>query len=605
MAITIPGVQRNNESVNTGVLGDINVPNTNIGEAYRSTLGTIAKVGANAAESYVHNVNKQEKQQQEELQRRTQENAKIVAKDIANQYSIRANQAVETFESQGINGNDFTPQYVDVNNQLISAQKDLLDQNQLDPNTRDLALKEINDKYTMYKMRADSNYARKNQAYKVAVTQAAVSNNKQLALDAASLVNPKDPKSFDTFDKLISKIEGDYKDFAQASGTVSYDKSGFPVYGEGTLKDIDKSRSEAIELSIRNLFATNQPQKAKAIFDRYSDYIQNKDKIDLNKMITKADYEGKINDVLNKVRTLPEGTAVNYINKLQDIPADMKQDLLKRDASLRVQDQERNNRLQKQAYSTVLSYANNQMINGKRWNSEKEFTNDPKIASLFSKMNPNQQRSVLSAIGQRSYINDDNQYKDFIRATETGEIKNWTMDQFYENTNKLDREHYNRAEKRYIDFKKEDKNDFPGLKSTQRTYLLSNIKSSLRGTLLKTNDSGSLTSAAQKVWNEKIENYLQVEMDKLPKDFKSSDERNKAIEKLTQDTILKFKPAPVQKKGWFDSIKSFFGGNDTAPSQPAQQQTAPVQPTQQQPTTGSDVNSIQKRLEEMRKRNGG
>lgn len=86
MAITIPGVQRNNESVNTGVLGDINVPNTNVGEAYRNTLGTIAKVGANAAESYVHNVNKQEKQQQEELKRRTQENAKIVAKDIANQY---------------------------------------------------------------------------------------------------------------------------------------------------------------------------------------------------------------------------------------------------------------------------------------------------------------------------------------------------------------------------------------------------------------------------------------------------------------------------------------------------------------------------------------
>lgn len=558
MPVSIPRVGRN-KPVSADSVGrsQLNVP---------SNVENVARVGkavVGLAEDVVEgvdNYNKAyEKQVKEDL-----ENFKLNSKNAGLGVRDTLQDSYNALTKGAVDGSDYADRYLTYQDQKNKAVDYALKNYgvakdpKIQKQRRAILESAINAETKVMDENANEAYFVRDQARKIKITEDTTRNRKNDAAILATKINPSDPKSFEEFDKNLNEIDANVKSLAYHTGATMTGKDGQPIYSDVVGIQSNKSKAEAIQSSIENLLAIGQTDKAKAIYSRYKDQLAlNNDTKKLNEVFAKSDKEKVIKDYVKKYENLREDIGIEGITKT--VPTELQDEAIERLRKTKIRQREDKNRMSGEARNTLLNKLDALKKSGNVPLTVEEFEDRPENVAIIKRLEPNDRQAVRNEIGARNKVGDFKAYSELLDSYQNGEMKTWTPEELKRKAVNLSQKEWTQIEKRYNN---STNTNASGLKSTERTYVLSRTKNALAGQILQMDGStGRITQQGRQKWYEEVEPYLQEEMDKLPKEFPSSAERNKAIEQIALDAMNKFKPKPVPKgPGALDKISNWAGG---------------------------------------------
>lgn len=549
MPVSIPRVGRNNPVASASVgRSQLNVPSNveNVARIGKDVENVVEKFGDGYEKGY-------EKQKEKE-----DKNFEMTVKEGALKSRTNLQEPYNALTKGAVDGSDYADRYLTYQ-KAVEGQIDYTVKNYGNsPERRQLIEKTIRQEVKSMDENANEAYFVRDQARKIKIAEDSNRNRKNDAAILATKIDPSNPKSFEAFDNNLNEIDANVKSLAYHTGATMTGKDGQPIYSDVVGIQINKSKSEAIQSSVENLLAIGQVDKAKAIYSRYKDQLSlNNDTKKLNEVFAKADKEKVLKDYVKKYENIREDIGIEGITKT--VPTELQEEAIERLRKTKIRQREDKSRMSGEARNTLLNKLDVLKKSGNAPRTVEEFEDRPENISIIKRLEPNDKQAVRNEIGARNKVGDSKVYGELLDAYQSGEMKTWTIDELKRKATNLNQKEWTQIEKRYNN---ETNTTSSGLKNTERKYVLSRTKNALAGQVLQMDaNTGRITQQGRQKWYDEVEPYLQEEMDKLPKEFPSSAERNKAIEQIALDTMNKFKPKPVPKgPGAFDKISNWAGG---------------------------------------------
>ena len=345
MPVQLPLAKRN-PLANPTSIGRYNVQvDDKAGEILTKSVANLGKSVVEGVSSY-----------QENVQKANEVKRKNTVNDLEVVYDNEIDKLRVNFDAIPL-GENVEEKYKEVLKKRDELKGQFLSTQNLDNETRIELDRSLTKRDALFNERVYAKKAKADIAFTLKTKEAKLQLAKKDAILYAPNINPKDATSFEPFDEILNDIDVTGKDAAQAFGRVQLDSAGQPVFDETTNAAIGKQKSEVLSSAIQNLLAINQPDKAKALFDKYQPDIDNFVKPELVKQLDKAVFN---QDVINQadkiIKNVPRNQQFDEVQKIKDPE---KQRL--------VGDRVNNNRIKedKKIYTVFPSHDNEGMATGR------------------------------------------------------------------------------------------------------------------------------------------------------------------------------------------------------------------------------------------------
>lgn len=264
-----------------------------------------------------------------------------VEKEAADVESIkRVNEYEKTFKTQmygdGTSQNpgarfvegDPKDVYKRLDDTMVAKFQELTNDDNLSRQAKDLTLKRLTEKQGILDAHKLQEYGTQTSRYQGNVTRAAISNEKDNLTDSAAFIKADDPSSFAPFDSSIAKIRSLSLGDSMRVGTAVPDENGETVYvgADGKIQklkaspmatfDLRKDLSEGIANSMENAINSGNTDVAKAIKEKYGEFLDPIKKKSIADKLDRADTESQAYQAAVDTRGMKPDQVDNYLNKL-------------------------------------------------------------------------------------------------------------------------------------------------------------------------------------------------------------------------------------------------------------------------------------------------
>jgi len=221
---------------------------------------------------------------------------------------------------------------------------------------------------------------------------------------SASLIRPDVPESYGDFDKNIGEIKTIIAKHGLKNGTVSLvdkDAKGDHAYfdADGNVVKVafsnqaklraGKEVSEGVKNSIDAVIAGGYKENAKAMLEKYKNYLDPKSRTDLLKKIKKEDVKEDAFESVGKIEAMPEDKRSSAIEKIKD--PEKKSEVLKimaanesRRAALRKGREDRNHE----------ALSNHLIENRNKFHGIADLERDPIYKATWDKLSAKQKKAI-------------------------------------------------------------------------------------------------------------------------------------------------------------------------------------------------------------------
>lgn len=536
MAIKIPTIQRM-EPGQYQSIGRVNAqisaePQMREVEAIANAANKLGQAGVNYAEAQI--------KAKAEFQ---QDARKITVKKLGTNYDSEIDNIRVQFDALPL-GSDLSARYNEDLQKRDKIKADFLSAENLDEQTKSDLDTYLTERDAIFDERMKTKYAKSVQAYEIKTSESEFKMFQKDALVLASKIDPKNPNSFLILDEKLEKVGSNITDYAQVAGIAQKDESGQPIYSEVTKSQVSKAKGDTVKIMVDNLLAIGQVEKAKAIYDRYKDDLLPDDKFTkLNETFAKAEKEQKIKSSVNKFKNLREDVAIEAISKT--VPSELVEETVDRLKKEKIKQREDKNRKSSEVEVMLKNLIDEKNKTGNPYLTVEEFENDPRASNVLKSLTPEDRQSVRNQLGVRNKVGDAQKYDKLLESYQSGEMDDWTYEQLRKEAVSLNTSQWTNIEKKFNKIKGGGEK---GIQVKDRRFMSPRIKQSLAGVVLQANaDTLALTTAGKAKWRDEVEPFIEAEMDKLPKEFSNSTERNEALKQITVAAKLKFS-APKKEK---------------------------------------------------------
>lgn len=556
MPVQLPLAKRN-PLANPTSIGRYNVQvDDKAGEILTKSVANLGKSVAEGVSSY-----------QENVQKANEVKRKNTVNDLEVVYDNEIDKLRVNFDAIPL-GENVEEKYKEVLKKRDELKGQFLSTQNLDNETRIELDRSLTKRDALFNERVYAKKAKADVAFTLKTKEAKLQLAKKDAILYAPNINPKDATSFEPFDEILNDIDVTGKDAAQAFGRVQLDSAGQPVFDETTNVAIGKQKSEVLSSAIQNLLAINQPDKAKALFDKYQPDIDNFVKPELVKQLDKAVFN---QDVINQadkiIKNVPRNQQFDEVQKIKDPE---KQRLVgDRVNNNRIKEDKKIKDIRDQQYSMAHDMIYNIQNSPNRYTSVDQMKSNPQIAQVWDKLD-SKQKTALEGLIKRPDSSDYNQLDKIDQMLDNGELKDIkSRKEFDLLTNQLSNKDYNK----YLNEWDNAVNPkAKGLSSGTRSYMLSQAKQQLQqsGILKKARGENGLDKKSLEKWA--------AFQDELLKDFDNLSGQDygantKSANDYVKDKVNAFVLKDKQNnKGFFDKIIDNFRGSqqNTPQEQPKQ-----------------------------------
>lgn len=272
MAIQLPKVQKNDVYNAASNLPQAEA--TGAVEGYNIEMANVKAIGS-LGETYLKN----EQKRQIEADKQLEAARKNRAKGLANIYNQEIDKITAEFAALPL-GDDLTPQYGEIKTKQDALKKRLLS-DAYDEETKAILSQELSAQDAVLNKGIEIKYAQSNVAYRTRVGKDYNTTLKKNFIQASAFFNPNDPTSMLDMDEALSKMDLNLLNYAQA----------MDIDTVAVTKDMENQKSEAVRLSISSLVGVGDVSRATALFNRYSDKLIDKDRVEIKNQLVKANNE--------------------------------------------------------------------------------------------------------------------------------------------------------------------------------------------------------------------------------------------------------------------------------------------------------------------------
>lgn len=393
--IQIPSLERTNPTPDASVgRYDDKVPDTVRG-MQASTEG-IDKVGT-AAEAYFAKVEK--------------EAAHVEAIKGVNDYESTWKQQMYgdgTSKNPGVKFIEGDPKdaYKKFDETMTAKFQEITNNDNLSSQAKDLTLKMLTEKQGILDAHKLQEYGSQTSRYQGNVTRAAISNEKDNLTDSAAFIKAGDPSSFAPFDSSIAKIRSLSLGDSMRVGTAVPDENGETVYvgADGKIQklkaspmatyDLRKDLSEGIANSMENAINSGNADVAKAIKEKYGEFLDPIKKKSIADKLDRADTESQAYQAAVDTRGMKPDQVDNYLNKLTPEVRDKALTVI--DANQR-REEDLRTRASKKAYDAVATALDKIQRSDDPLLSKVELESNPLFKNLRDQIKDPKQMEALYA----------------------------------------------------------------------------------------------------------------------------------------------------------------------------------------------------------------
>lgn len=544
MPVQLPLAKRN-PLANPTSIGRYNVQvDDKAGEILTKSVANLGKSVVEGVSSY-----------QENVQKANEVKRKNTVNDLEVVYDNEIDKLRVNFDAIPL-GENVEEKYKEVLKKRDELKGQFLSTQNLDNETRIELDRSLTKRDALFNERVYAKKAKADIAFTLKTKEAKLQLAKKDAILYAPNINPKDATSFEPFDEILNDIDVTGKDAAQAFGRVQLDSAGQPVFDETTNVAIGKQKSEVLSSAIQNLLAINQPDKAKALFDKYQPDIDNFVKPELVKQLDKAVFN---QDVINQadkiIKNVPRNQQFDEVQKIKDpekqrlVGDRVNNNRIKEDKKIK---DIREQKLQ-QGYQLLdpIQNSDNRYIS-----IEQALVENPQLAQIWQGLDSEGKNTLESKVKRRE-ISDYNQWSE-VDALDLSTIK--SKYDFDKKTNLLNSKDYNMFFNEWR--KATDVKSSKGLPSTSRNYILKEMKSRLADSKVigferDDNNKVIVSPKTVDVWNKVYEDLVN-DFDSMPDALMPN---SKAMNEYINNKIAKIitdskKNKPKSGIDWFfDKLK--------------------------------------------------
>jgi len=552
--IQIPRIERFQQQDTTPASPKLNVDAPNLGKGGSQQLEAVGNIVQDQADYFAK-----------------QEKAAIdtASKAAANEYNIYLNAELNKAKLQQ---GDPTQTYAQFNENMNLKFDEILNKNpNLSEAGRSAVKSHLADVFTNYSMKANTAYSGQYYDYDKQVTDDAVKLTSQDFMTAASYIDPKDEKSFQGVDALISRIGNLYKTHGEKFGAVTRDENGNQVATDGINLQIGKATSEGLISAINNLNNSNPPRPdlAEALYAKYYKYIDIHKQDDVTKRINDKKEKVEVFSAVDKTVNMSPDQIDSFLNKTFKDNPEAKSQAYEAINSRSRQRQQLRDRSADQNFKIVSNIVYEKMNHPyKAYKSVWEMENDPDIAPYYDNLTAKQKSYLKNMIEKPKDSNREVLLK-FYDALINDELKGMSPDKFFQLTSGLNKRDAAIAEAQYRKYNSPQTTE-------QGSRMMRSAMTDLKNELSKTTVGYITVDKFGKVPNEedrtKLTNAYQdllVESEKWPANMSES-EKNKKVQEFVADRVKSevFKPKDSGGLGsWFKPSGATLGNVQTIADQ--------------------------------------
>ena len=548
--IQIPRVERFQQQDTTPASPKLNIDAPNLGKGGSQQLEAVGNIVQDQADYFAK-----------------QEKAAIdtASKAAANEYNIYLNAELNKAKLQQ---GDPTQTYAQFNENMNLKFDEILNKNpNLSEAGRSAVKSHLADVFTNYSMKANTAYSGQYYDYDKQVTDDAVKLTSQDFMTAASYIDPKDEKSFQGIDALITRIGNLYKTHGEKFGAVTRDENGNQVATDGINLQIGKATSEGLISAINNLNNSNPPRPdlAEALYSKYYKYIDIHKQDDVTKRINDKKEKIDIFNAVDKTTTMSPDQIDSFLNKTFKDNPEAKSQAYEAINSRSRQRQQLRDRSADQNFKIVSNIVYEKMNHPyKAYKSVWEMENDPDIAPYYDNLTAKQKSYLKNMIEKPKDSNREVLLK-FYDALINDELKGMSPDKFFQLTSGLNKRDAAIAEAQYRKYNSPQTTE-------QGSRMMRSAMTDLKNELSKTTVGYITVDKFGKVPNEedrtKLTNAYQallVESEKWPANMSES-EKNKKVQEFVADRVKSEVFKPKDSGGlssWFKPSGATLGNVQT------------------------------------------
>jgi ribosomal protein L22 len=341
---------------------------------------------------------------------------------------------------------DPTTLYKGFDDHMTGKFKDLTEDENLDPTTRAIVMKHLSDKANSLELQKLAEYGHQQNKYDNDVHDAAVSMEKNNLNDAATLIKVDSPDSFAAFDQSISRIRDLRLRQGLKTGAVVPDENGksFFVGDDGKPIKVSivphmdyalkKDLSDGIHDVLDNLVKSNQMEKAKALNDKYGDYLLPDNKRQLAHEFQAGEVKDEAFKAVEAVRGKSPNQIDSYFEKLSPEAKDKAYEILN-DQQRRQEDIKE--RTSKRNYNALANHVLDVMNSDKPYAGKTELEQDPQFINRINLIaDPKQRKAIYDAVIQPKESSDA-AIMTLQKAVFNGELQGMSPEDFNEHKSGL------------------------------------------------------------------------------------------------------------------------------------------------------------------------
>ena len=407
--IQIPRVERFQQQDTTPASPKLNIDAPNLGKGGSQQLEAVGNIVQDQADYFAK-----------------QEKAAIdtASKAAANEYNIYLNAELNKAKLQQ---GDPTQTYAQFNENMNLKFDEILNKNpNLSEAGRSAVKSHLADVFTNYSMKANTAYSGQYYDYDKQVTDDAVKLTSQDFMVAASYIDPKDEKSFQGIDALITRIGNLYKTHGEKFGAVTRDENGNQVATDGINLQIGKATSEGLISAINNLNNSNRPDLAEALYAKYYKYIDTRSQDDVLKRISNKKDKLEVFSAVDQTKGMSVSQIDSFLSKKFKDNPELKDKAFDEIASRSNKEKTIRENQSKQAADSAIAYVKKKVSDGVKSGNIYDLSameNDPIAQRMMINITDHKDVKAVEQIITNPKVTDPKAMVRFNEALSSGKIR--------------------------------------------------------------------------------------------------------------------------------------------------------------------------------------
>lgn len=312
---------------------------------------------------------------------------------------------------------DPTKIYNDVTETMKQRFQELTNDDSLSRKAKEMTLKALTEKSGQLEVHQLAEYGAQNAKYQDNVNSAARENEKNNLTTAAAVIKPEDPTSFAMFDQTVAKIRDLNLKNAIRVGTAVPDENGMSMYigedgkptrlkvSEMASHDLKKDLSEGIFNAMDNAVKSGQLDVAKALKDKYGDYLDPVAKRKLTDGFEKEEKDQTAYKAAVDTRGMTPDQVEKYISKIPDPETQDKARKVINDNQARQEEMVK--RASTQNANVIMNRLTKIQNSPNPILTETELMNDPVVKNALDKVtDAKQKKAIIEMVVQPKQTSD-------------------------------------------------------------------------------------------------------------------------------------------------------------------------------------------------------